>query len=141
MAIRHMDVLGIIEAPANLSAGGRSAVGSLSVGCRSFPGRFSVLLCVCAHVLPAIHHLGACPGPGHAPCHALGLTETVGQSCFPPGLTETVSQSCLALVKYLSDNHLTEIIGRPGSFLRISIAGLRRSRLGRFLGGSLCRAW
>jgi len=113
MAMQHKDVLGLLNAAATLLAGCRPGVGL----CRLVVGRFWVLLCVCAHFSPAIHHLGAWPMPGLA-----------------PGLTEAVSQTALSLVKYLSGNHLTEIIGRPGSFRQISISGLRISQIGRFWG-------
>ncbi|GAH92664.1 unnamed protein product [marine sediment metagenome] len=126
MSLQRKDALGVIEAAANLPAGGWDAAGNLLAGCWSavgtllacsrLPGGFSLWFhCASTHVSPAILHLGAWPMPGLA-----------------PGLTETVSQSYLALVKYLSDSHLTEIIGRPGSFCQVSMSGLRRSQIGRF---------
>jgi len=123
--IRLRDELGIIKAAAKLPAVGGESVDSLPASAREAVGRllqggFSLWSrCVCTHVSPAIDQLEAWQIPDLA-----------------PGLTETVSQSCLALVKYLSDNHLTEIIGRPGSFRQISISGLRsglrRCQIDRF---------
>jgi len=113
MAVQHKDVLGIIKAPATLLVGCRSAVGTLLAGSR-LPGGFSLWFhCASAHVLPAIHQLGAWPMPGLA-----------------PGLTETVSQTALSLVKSLSDNHLTGIIGQPGSGRPAAVSGLH-----------ICRFW
>ncbi|MBA7688735.1 hypothetical protein ES703_97224 [subsurface metagenome] len=114
MYIRLKDELGVLEAAVNLSAGGLSALGSLLAVPR-LPGGFSLWFhCASNHVSPAIHHLGAWPMPALA-----------------PGLTETVSQSCLALVKSLSDNNLTAIIGRPGSVRLAAVSGLHICRLWR----------
>jgi len=111
--IRLRDELGIIKAPANLSAGGRSAAGTLLAGNR-LPGSFSLWFhCACTYVLPAIHHLGAWPMPGLA-----------------PGLTEIVSQTGLALVKSPSDNNITKIIGQLGSGRLSAVSGLQ-----------ICRFW
>ncbi|GAI08685.1 unnamed protein product, partial [marine sediment metagenome] len=55
MALRHKDVLGILNAAATLLAGCRPGAGRFPVDCRSFVGRLSVLLCVWPHVSPAIH--------------------------------------------------------------------------------------
>lgn len=119
MHIRLRDELGIIKAAAKLPAGGGESVGSLpasareAVGCL-LQGGFSLWSrCVGACFSPEFYHLIPWPRPG-----------------LDPTLTEIVILTCLALVKSLSDNNLTAIIGQPGSVRLASVSGLH-----------ICRFW
>ncbi|GAH90386.1 unnamed protein product, partial [marine sediment metagenome] len=119
MHIRLKDELGIIKAAAKLPAGGGESVDSLpasareAVGCL-LQGGFSLWSrCVGAYFSPAFYHLSPWPMPGLA-----------------PGLAETVGQTALSLVKYLSGNNITKIVGQLGSGRLAAVSGLH-----------ICRFW